>query len=191
VAIGAILTQRTSWDNVLLAIRNLKVANSLDPASIVGHEDSELEEIIRPSGFFRQKSRYVKEFSQHVLSDYSGDIEKMRDRPTDELRKELLSLKGIGPETADTILLYALGLPSFVVDSYSFRLLRRLGIYDGKDYAVVKDMFERLEGMDARRMSVVHAAIVNHCKTRCRKTPECDGCPLTDYCPSEAHQNGQ
>jgi len=191
VAVGAILTQRTSWDNVLMAVQNLRAAQRLTPEGILECDDAELEKLVRPSGFYRQKSRYLRDFSSHIVSNYDGEIDRMKDRPLDELREELLTLTGIGPETADTIMLYALCLPSFVVDAYSFRLLRRLQIYDGRDYGAVKRMFEELGHMDSRRMSIVHAAIVNHCKSRCRVRQICSGCPLTGVCPSEAHEDDE
>lgn len=189
VAAGAILTQRTSWKNVQVAIGNLKSSAMMNPAAICSCDIASLHEIIRPSGFYRQKSRYLRSFSSHILDRYGGDIERMRDRPVSELRPELLSIEGVGPETADTIMLYALSLPSFVVDSYSFRLLNRLGIYSGRDYRYVKTMFEETLGLDARRLSSAHAAVVMHCKEHCLVRPRCRGCPLRRHCPSKTHDD--
>lgn len=189
VAVGAILTQRTSWSNVQIAIGNLKANGMMTPEAISASDDAVLHTVVRSSGFYRQKSRYLRAFSSHVLEKYEGRMELMRNRPLAELRKELLTLEGIGRETADTISLYALGLPSFVVDSYSFRLLDRLGIYSGRDYDHVKAMFEGSLGLDVGRLSKAHAAVVTHCKEHCRVRPVCGGCPLQSICPSDAHDD--
>lgn len=187
IAVGAILTQRTSWSNVQLAIGNLRSSGMMTPAAISACDDALLHMVVRPSGFYRQKSRYLRAFSEHVLDKHDGQLERMRGRPLGELRKELLGIDGVGPETADTIMLYALGLPSFVVDSYSFRLLDRLGIYSGRDYGRVKAMFEKALGLDAKRLSSAHAAVVTHCKEHCKVQALCVGCPLRASCPSKAH----
>lgn len=189
IAVGAILTQRTSWTNVQVAIANLKASGMLSPDSVRSCDEAVLHELVRPSGFYRQKARYLRVFSSHLLDRYEGQIERMKIRPMGPLREELLALEGIGPETADTIMLYALCMPSFVVDSYSLRLLDRLGIYSGKDYRHVKAMFERALGMDAGRLSKAHAAVVMHCKKHCRERPACEGCPLLAECPSQSHDD--
>jgi len=186
VAIGAILTQRTSWTNVQLTIARLKTSDMLGPERLSTSGDDVLHELLRPSGFYRQKSRYVRAFSSHLVARYGGSMESMSERVPSELREELLELEGIGQETADTIMLYALDMPSFVVDSYSFRLLGRLGIYSGRDYGHVKTMFEEAAGRDTARLSSAHAAIVTHCKEHCRVKPSCEGCPLRRSCPSKA-----
>lgn len=187
VAAGAILTQRTSWTNVQTALGNLRSVGMMAPEKISRCRQEALEKLVRPSGFYRQKARYLKAFSSHLVRGYGGDMGRMAKRPQAQLRRELLGLEGIGPETADTIMLYALGLPSFVVDAYSFRLLRRLGLYSGRDYSHVKDMFERSLGRDVRTLSNAHAAIVVHCKEHCKTRPVCDGCPLLSVCPSQVH----
>lgn len=188
VAVGAILTQRTSWNNVEMAIENLRSAGMLTPNAISAHcGDGTLETLIRPSGFYRQKARYLRTFSSYLMSRWEGDMDRMRRLPVQELRDELMAIEGVGPETADTMLLYALSMPSFVVDSYTFRLLERLHIHSGKDYLRVKRMFEDSLGLDHARLSSAHAAIVNHCKERCKVKPQCGGCPLRLECPSESH----
>jgi len=189
VAVGAILTQRTSWKNVQVALSNLKTSGMMSPAAIVECPETKLHDVLRPSGFYRQKSKYVRAFSSHVVDEYDGCMDRMGRRPIGDLRNELLDIEGIGPETADTIMLYALGMPSFVVDSYSFKLLSRLGIYSGRNYAHVKTMVEKALGLDAKRLSSAHAAIVTHCKDRCRSQPLCVGCPLGAWCPSESHDD--
>lgn len=190
VAVGAILTQRTSWKNVESAIANLKSQGVMTPEAISSCEEAVLRTLVRPSGFYRQKSRYLRVFSSHLMDKYSGDVALMSGQPPERLREELLELDGIGPETADTIMLYALGLPSFVVDAYSFRLLDRLGIYHGRGYDHVKRMFEDALGPDVKALSDAHAAVVTHCKEHCRVTRACGGCPLSPKCPSNAHDDG-
>ncbi|MBU1158829.1 MAG: endonuclease [Candidatus Thermoplasmatota archaeon] len=187
VIVGAILAQRVSWKNVQIAIANLKCAQVLDPRAIMGLDESRLQELIRPSGFYRQKARYLRTFSAYLIDRYDGDIKLMKGIRTAQLRGELLSLDGIGPETADTILLYALGHPSFVVDSYAFRLFDRLGLGLGRSYDKVKTEVEDAIGRDVRRLSLAHALVVTHCKTHCLATPLCLGCPFSGICPSEVH----
>ena len=170
-----------------MAIANLKRAQVLDPRAIMRLDESRLQELIRPSGFYRQKSRYLRTFSAYLLDRYDGDFELMKGTQTAQLRGELLSLDGIGPETADTILLYALGHPSFVVDSYAFRLFGRLGLGLGRSYDSVKNGIEAAIGRDVRRLSLAHALVVTHCKTHCLAAPRCLGCPFTGICPSEVH----
>lgn len=185
VAIGAILAQRTAWNNVERSLENLKSMSLLDPGTMSSADPRTLARAIKPSGFYKQKTTYIRAFSRYLLGSYYGDMEKMRLRPLSELRDELLDVRGIGPETADSILLYALGIPSFVVDSYTHRLLERLRLDQEGGYEAVKTRFEAsLEG-DLRKLALMHALIVVHCKQRCKVRPECLGCPLTSYCPSK------
>jgi endonuclease-3 related protein len=179
VAVGAILTQRTSWKNVESAVANLKSHGMMTPEAISSCEEEVLHMLVRPSGFYRQKSRYLRAFSSHLVDRYAGDVRIMSGRPLGQLRGELLELDGIGPETADTILLYALGMPSFVVDAYS-----------GRDYGHVKKMFEDALDQDVKALSNAHAAVVTHCKERCKVRQDCMGCPFIRKCPSKAHDDG-
>ncbi len=188
VIVGAILTQNTSWKNVERAISNLKESELLSPAAIARSRISELERAIRPSGFFRQKARNLKSFAEYVQSTYGGHVDRMRRGDVEQLREELLSLPGIGPETADSILLYALGKPSFVVDSYTRRLLGRLKVPHGGRYEDIKRMFEKSLGTDADMYGEMHALIVIHCKNHCIRSPICRGCPLARDCPSYREQ---
>ncbi len=188
VTVGAILTQRVSWKNVNMAIANLKRVHVLDPRAIMALDESRLQELIRPSGFYRQKSRYLRTFCEYILDRYDGDLDRMKGMRTAQLRGELLSLDGIGPETADTILLYALDHPSFVVDSYAFRLFGRLELGLGRSYDKVKNEVEDAIGRDVRKLSLAHALVVTQCKTHCLSTPLCLGCPLCGDCPSEVHE---
>lgn len=187
VMVGAILTQRVSWKNVEMAIGNLERAHALDPRTIMTLDGPRLEELIRPSGFYRQKSRCLKMFCAYLLEQYDGDFELMKAERTDQLRAEMLSLNGIGRETADTILLYALGHPSFIADAYSLRLFGRLGIDIGRSYDLVKSEVEDAIGKDVRKLSLAHAMIVTHCKAYCLAIQKCRGCPFSGDCPSEVH----
>jgi len=182
---GAILTQNTAWANVEKAVANLKRSGLMSPKAIARASIARLESAIRPSGFYRQKARYLIAFSKYIVEKYGGSFELMRARPVDRLRIELLGIPGIGPETADSILLYALGKPSFVVDAYTNRLLARLEMTTSKGCDATKRLFESSLRRNVKDYSEMHALIVTHCKTRCRKTPVCDTCPLGDECPSE------
>jgi endonuclease-3 related protein len=187
IAVGAVLTQNTSWRNVERAIARLKKEGNLCPSRILELDASELESLVRPSGYFRQKARYLKELARYVERELNGDISLMSSKPMDKVRTDLLALRGIGPETADSIMLYALHMPSFVVDAYTLRLLRRMGIRHERSYGAVKTAFEEaLEG-DVSTLANAHAMIVIHCKTVCRAEPVCGICPLANTC-SEAKE---
>jgi len=125
VMVGAILTQNTNWKNVEKALQNLKQSAALQPNAMYQLSTSELELLIQPSGFFRQKAKRLKTFLKYFLEEYEGDVALMKEKSTSALREELLALKGIGPETADSILLYALEKPIFVIDAYTKRILFR------------------------------------------------------------------
>ncbi|SHJ35119.1 DNA-3-methyladenine glycosylase III [Malonomonas rubra DSM 5091] len=186
MAVGAILTQNTNWKNVEQAIGNLKQANVLDCHSVAGLPVARLEEFIRPSGFFRQKAERLRLFSQHLLDHHQGSLDILLQQPLNLAREELLSLKGVGPETADSILLYAGDLPSFVVDAYTGRLFSRLGVLHGKEkYAEIRDFFMANLPENSELYNEFHALIVMQCKEHCRKKPLCETCPLADDC---AHQ---
>lgn len=191
VAVGAILTQNTSWRNVEVALDALRENGTLTPHRLVEVDVSELEALIRPSGFFRQKARYLKHLATYVQQSWSGDIMKMSAEPLADVRRQLLALPGVGPETADSIMLYALRMPSFVVDAYTFRLLRRTGICHEQKYKLVKTAFEEALGADVDRLANAHAMVVVHCKNVCKVKPLCSTCPLRVIC-SEAkeHEEG-
>ncbi len=164
---------------------NLKKMHMLSAGRLAGARKSDVEKAIRPSGFYKQKARYLIAFSKHVVAKYRGDIRKMRLRPLDNLRKELLDIPGIGPETADAIILYAIGMPSFVVDAYTFRLLERLGLKPGRDYDSLKARVEDELGNDVHELADMHALIVMHCKTQRTKGHRCGDCCLSAECPSK------
>lgn len=191
IAVGAILTQRASWENVEMAISNLKRRRMLSPRALARAPLSDIERTIRPSGFYKQKARYVKALAVHVLECYGGDISAMGGKPMSELRDELLGIPGIGPETADSILLYSLDLPSFVVDAYTYRLLARLGMNPGRDYDALKTRFEESLDCDVKDLADMHALIVLHCKRHCTKAPRCSDCCVSARCPSDREEQDE
>lgn len=172
IVIGAILTQNTNWKNVEKALSNLKKKKLLSFEGIRIIPKSELENLIKPVGFYRQKANYLKNF----VSTYK-DIKELEDVS----REELLKVKGIGKETADAILLYALNRLSFVVDTYTKRLLTRLWGVQG-NYDELKRLFEENLPRDLKVYKEFHALIDEHCKQVCRKNPICKVCPLKDIC---------
>ena len=189
VIVGAILTQNTNWNNVEKAIANLHHADVLELNAILQLDCKTLEQLIRPSGFFRQKAERLQLFCQHMKDRHNGNLDLLFQQPLEAVRNELLQLKGIGPETADSILLYAGQLPSFVVDAYTNRLFGRLGILHGTEkYDEVRDVFMTNLPRDISLYNEYHALIVLHCKVFCRKKPSCQSCPCEDIC-LERQQN--
>ena len=183
MAVGAILTQNTNWSNVEKAIANLRSAKALSSEALCALSRNDLEELIQPSGFFRQKAERLFLFSCYLRDHYRGSLGKMLDQPLEPLRQELLSLKGIGPETADSILLYGGGHSSFVVDAYTDRLFSRLGLFAaGEKYHDIQKFFLQRLPPDAPLFNEYHALIVFHCKQHCRKQPLCTDCPLEKNC---------
>jgi len=183
IIVGAILTQNTSWTNVEKAIANLRAAKLLSHAAIEKVPLRRLERLVRPSGYFRQKARKLKAFCAFLRGEYRGSLKRMFATPTIVLREKLLGVFGIGPETADSILLYAAGHPVFVVDAYAKRMLARHGWADeSSKYEDIRWMFERQFPGDARRFNELHALIVQTGKQFCRRSePLCDRCPLGRY----------
>jgi len=188
IIIGAILTQNTAWSNVEKALENLKEKNKLDVKNIIQSETKELREMIRPSGFFNQKADRLKTISIHIAEEYNQDLDNFFNKDLEELRTELLSLSGIGPETADSILLYAGEKPVFVVDAYTKRLCQRLPINVEIDYDSIQKHFEeelskKYNGQELiQTYNQLHASIVNLAKDFCRKKPICKDCPLFEKC---------
>ena len=185
VMIGAVLTQNTSWSNVEKAIANLKEADLLDPHALYKVPVEELEELIRPAGYFRVKAKRLQNLLKFLVKEYDGDLEAMFARGLSSLREELLGINGIGPETADSILLYAGGLPTFVVDTYTHRYLARHGWIDFEaDYHQIQDYFFDGLAQDVKLFNEYHALIVHLGKHLCKKTnPRCRECPLFDLLP--------
>ncbi|MGW8247770.1 MAG: endonuclease [Acidiferrobacterales bacterium] len=181
IMIGAILTQNTAWTNVEKAIANLKQADALSLPGILDLPRDSLAELIRPSGYYNQKAKRLQGFCAW-LNDQGG-IETLQEQDTSELRKNLLAINGIGPETADDILLYALGRPVFVIDAYTRRLFSRLDLIAGLErYEDLRMQFEASLKGDANLYNEYHALIVIHGKDVCRKSPLCDDCYLQSRC---------
>jgi endonuclease-3 related protein len=183
VLLGAVLTQRTSWSNVERALGGLRSVGADRPSDVLSMSRARLEAAIRPSGTYRQKAERLVSLCSTVQG--AGGMEGLLGLPAGELRRVLLGIKGIGPETADSILLYAAGLPVFVVDAYTRRLLARLGREDvaRAPYDDVASWFTRGLPRDAALYGNCHAVIVEHCKQRCRARPLCEGCPMLPRCP--------
>lgn len=182
VCVGAILTQNTNWGNVEKAIANLKREGLLSVEAIRDTQPERLAGLIRPSGFFNVKTVRLKWFVEWLVTRH-GSLDAMFAGEWRTLRDELVRVPGIGPETCDSILLYAGGKPSFVVDAYTRRLFSRLGLVREQDgYNEVRALFMEHLPTDVPLFNEYHAQIVEHCKRHCRKTPACDGCPLAAAC---------
>jgi len=186
VIVGAILTQSTAWTNVERAIDNLRAAKLLTPAAMLLVPVHRLATLVRPSGYFRQKARKLKAFVEFLQDEYKGSLKRMFSTPTLDLREQLLSVHGIGPETADSILLYAGNHPVFVVDAYTHRIFERHGITGGKPhYENVRAMVETSFPGRPEWFNEFHALIVNTGKNWCRKgAPRCQECPLRSLLPA-------
>jgi endonuclease-3 related protein len=183
VIVGAILTQNTSWKNVETAILNLKSAGLLSSSAIHRAPMWQLQRLLRPSGYFRQKARKLKAFCDFLETEYRGSLRRMFATPTIVLRPKLLGIFGIGPETADAILLYAGKHEVFVVDAYTRRMLWRHGwIKENAKYDEVRWIFERQFPGQVQRFNEFHALIVSAGKRWCHATdPKCGECPLGRY----------
>jgi len=182
VSVGAILTQNTAWTNVEKAIRQLKASRSLSVRALYGMSHKRLGQLIRPAGYFNVKARRLKHFISFLQKRYGGSLAKMfREKPS-RLRTELLSVNGIGPETADSILLYAGEKPIFVIDAYTKRVLSRHGVmaYE-QSYDDFQQLFMKQLPHSARFYNQYHAMFVNIGKDFCRKRPLCDRCPLNGW----------
>ncbi len=179
VMVGAILTQNTAWTNVEKAIANLKGAGVLDPEKLRDLPHSTLATLIRPAGYYNIKAKRLRSFLDWFHERYEGSVERMFETSLASLREELLAVKGIGPETADSILLYAGGLPKFVVDAYTYRILLRHGmIADDATYEEIQELFETKLTSDVALWNEYHALLVHAGKDHCKSRPKCEGCPL-------------
>lgn len=182
VIVGAILTQNTAWRNVSTAIANLKAAGALTPRGLRQVSGARLARLIRPSGYFRVKARRLRSFLDFLFGRYGGSVARMLRTPLPRLREELLGVTGIGPETADSILLYAGGKPTFVVDAYTRRVFHRHTFLPrDASYDETKALFERHLPVDVPLYNEYHALIVNVGKEFCRPRPRCRGCPLEGH----------
>ena len=179
VMVGAILTQNTAWKNVEKAIQALRESRLLTPAALSSIPEDELARIIRPSGYYHLKAGRLKAFVRFMMMEYSGNVEAMKVEDLTLLRDKLLGVKGIGPETADSILLYACQKPVFISDAYTRRILLRHGmIGNDADYHSIQALFMDHLQPDVALFNRYHALIVNTGKTFCRRTAECAACPL-------------
>lgn len=182
VMVGAVLTQNTNWSNVEKAIANLKAVDLLDPHRIDEMSHDGLAELIRPAGYFNIKARRLKNLVHWFCQEYDGSIDALGACSVDRLREELLGVNGIGRETADSIILYALEKLTFVVDTYTFRILVRHGCLAGEsDYEEIKYYCQSQLPDDIAVYNECHALIVEVGKNHCKPRPKCDGCPLVGF----------
>ncbi|HDP97124.1 MAG TPA: endonuclease [Euryarchaeota archaeon] len=182
VAVGAILTQRTAWRNVESAIMRLKEKQAMHPDGILGIPEFELADMLRCCGFYRQKSTYLRDFCRFLVSEFEGDIEKMNAMGVEDARQALLLVRGIGQETADSILLYACGVSTFVIDEYTRRIVSRIERTEKPGYLVLKRRFESELPPDINIYRQFHALLVELGKGYCKSKPECRGCPAFTVC---------
>ncbi|UCG84090.1 MAG: endonuclease III domain-containing protein [Dehalococcoidia bacterium] len=183
VIIGAILTQSAAWVNVEKAIHNLKQAGVLTPAALRELASEQLADLIYPSGYYNAKAAKIKSFVQRLRDGHQDSLAMLFSLDIHGLRQELLSIHGIGPETADSIILYAAEKPIFVIDAYTRRILSRLGISPLRDdYASFQALFMENMPADEKLYNEYHALFVRHGKEVCKKDPLCDQCCLNSMC---------
>jgi len=183
VIVGAILTQSAAWGNVEKAIANLKAAGALSPAKLRRLQLPRLARLVHPCGYYNAKALKLKSFAFWLGNHYSDDLDSLFASNTDDLRQQLLSVHGIGQETADSILLYAAGKPVFVIDAYTRRISGRIGLVPEKDsYAGYQAFFMEHLPPDAELFNEYHALLVRLGKDICRRRPLCPQCCLSDIC---------
>ncbi len=179
IIIGAILTQNTNWSNVEKAITSLKSQNLLSPEKLCNINTEKIAELIRPAGYFNIKAKRLKNFLSWLAENYQGRLENLHSVDTTQLKQQLLSITGIGAETADSILLYALQRPVFVVDAYTARIAVRHNLIEPPfDYSKLQELFQNNLPEDVQLFNEYHALLVKLGKEYCRKKPKCAGCPL-------------
>ncbi len=184
IIVGAILTQNTNWANVEKAIANLAAANCLCPEKLYEMPASDLAAIIRPAGYYNIKAKRLKNFVRFLFAEYGGSLNAMAKEQWQDLRDKLLNINGIGPETADSILLYAFHKPVFVIDAYTKRILWRHKLIGPRsDYSQVQRLFMKNIKADRRVFNEYHALIVRCAKEFCRSKPLCTQCPLNRSFP--------
>ena len=183
VMVGAILTQNTAWANVERVLARLQDIVALEASAISNLPVHVLADVLRPVGYFNVKAARLQSFCRWLLDQ--GGIQKLEAQSTAVLREALLRVHGVGPETADDILLYAFGRPVFVIDTYTRRLFGRLGLADGSEpYELLRSRLEQALPQDVGLFNEYHALIVEHAKTSCRSSPLCAACILKEGCPS-------
>jgi endonuclease-3 related protein len=184
VMIGAVLVQNTSWKNVERAIENLREANLIEPHRLLAVSPEELAELIRPAGYYRLKTKRLRSLLEFVVDEYGGSLDALRSADMHQLREALLGVHGIGPETADSILLYALEQPALVVDTYTHRVFARHGWIDyDADYHRLQEHLTSELPVDVALYNELHALLVNMGHHFCRRRPKCDKCPLVELLP--------
>jgi len=181
VIFGSILTQNTNWKNVEKAIVNLNRNELINAKKIIKIEDKKLAEVIKSSGYHNQKAKKLKNFCRFLLQYYRFDLKKLFDKEAKKLRKELLSINGIGPETADSIILYAAKKPMFVIDAYTKRILNRVGFKENT-YDDFQKLFMQNLPKSEKLFNEYHALLVSLGKNICKKNPLCKNCPIKEYC---------
>jgi endonuclease III related protein len=182
VCVGAVLTQNTAWRNVVKAIDNLKAASALDLLRIYEMPHDELAELIRPAGYFNVKARRLGNLVRHIVEKHDGDLDSLFSLPTEKLREDLLSVNGVGKETADSIILYAANQPIFVVDAYTKRVLYGHGLINEKaDYDQVQELFHSNLPRDTALYNDFHAQFVAVGHHYCKRKPLCEHCPLAKF----------
>ncbi len=187
ILLGAVLTQNTAWVNVERALAALEAAGALSLDALLALPEAELAALIRPAGYFNVKARRLRALLEWVRAQ--GGVEALAAWPTEDLRRALLAVHGIGPETADDILLYAFERPVFVIDAYTRRILGRLGLIDpGMGYEPLRLAIEAELGPDVALFNQYHALLVAHGKAVCRPRPRCGGCVLQEACPFAAER---
>jgi endonuclease-3 related protein len=194
VMVGAILTQQTSWKNVERSIINLKMSSELSPSFLKSISIEKLEQLINSSGFYKTKSKTLKRFVDFIFESYRGDIEQMKHVCSYVLRKQLTSIKGVGKETADSMMLYALDKAIFPVDAYTKRIYSRFGIKSSEDYEELRILSETALARDGNALSnfkEMHALLVELGKDYCNKKPKCNFCPINNFCQKKGVQNEQ
>lgn len=184
VMVGAVLTQNTNWQGVEKAIANLKRVNLLDPHKLKAIPTEELSRLIKPAGYFNLKARRLKNLIGMVVEAYGGDLAGMGQTETAQLRQELLLVNGVGPETADSILLYAFHRPIFVVDTYTYRVTNRHALVEEEvNYQALQDFFMQHLPLDVDMFNEYHALLVKVGKLHCKRKARCEGCPLEPLLP--------
>jgi len=184
--VGAVLTQNTTWRGVEKAITNLKASGLLSVDKLDNVDTDKLAGLIRPSGYFNLKARRLKNLIELVITAYDGDLEVMGREQTNKLRKELLAVKGVGPETADSILLYGFNRPIFVIDTYTQRVLSRHDLIGhSANYQKLQDLFMQHLPLNASMFNEYHALLVRVGKLHCKRRPSCQGCPLEPLRPQQ------
>ncbi len=188
VVVGALLMQQTAWANVERAITNLREAGLLDPHALASASVPRIRRAVRVAGLYRTKPARLKAFCRHLVERADGDVDRYFRGPMEPIRADLLSQAGVGPETADSLLLYAGRHPVFVVDAYTVRIGTRVGLFETEAYEEVQRFFEDRVPRDVDRFREYHALLVRHAKTLCRGRPQCAPCPLRRTC---AYARGQ